>query len=130
MASHQLRERFTREVPARVPPSRRLAHADELADQWIDRHPAQFRANTTAIARRLRSELAYAGDNGREYVYLNDRWSHRDRAEPRGRARPPEHAPGRCFQELPGFRLVFRSPEATVKIFAHVPTESPAGGRP
>jgi hypothetical protein len=72
IARRQLQERFAREAPARVPPARQLAHADELAEQWIDRHPAQFKADTAAIARRLRSELTYAGDDGREYVYLGD----------------------------------------------------------
>jgi hypothetical protein len=34
------------------------------------------------------------------------------------------------FEDLPGFRLVFRSPRGSVKIFEHVPTDAPAGRRP
>jgi hypothetical protein len=33
-------------------------------------------------------------------------------------------------EELPGFRLVFRSPEATVNTFGYVATDSPARRQP
>src|SRR5262249_34333971 len=55
-----------------APLSRRLARADELANGWIQQHQGEFKANRAAIAQRLRSELTYAGDDGREHVYLGD----------------------------------------------------------
>jgi len=71
LARRQIQERVAREAPAPAP-APPLAQAGELADQWIGRHPAQFEAERSAIARRLRVDLTYAGDDGREHVYLGD----------------------------------------------------------
>jgi hypothetical protein len=72
IARRELQERLSGEAPARVPPARRLAHADGLTDRWIERHPAEFTAKKAAVAQRLRSELTYTGQDGRPYVYLGD----------------------------------------------------------
>ena len=72
IARGELQERLRREAPAPTASQPRLARADELAQQWIDGHPAEFAAATTAVARRLRSELTYTGEDGREHVYLGD----------------------------------------------------------
>jgi dolichyl-diphosphooligosaccharide--protein glycosyltransferase len=49
-----------------------LGIADDWADDWIRRHPAQLQADRAAIAQQVRAELTYTGEDGREYPYLGD----------------------------------------------------------
>jgi hypothetical protein len=72
LMARRLYQRMTQEVAPDVPLSQWQARVVHRAQQWAAQHEAQFASARTELAQRLKAQLRYMDNDGRDYVYLGD----------------------------------------------------------